>query len=106
MDRRKRGDIIFQALKYAISDRLDMAQGLLKGSNDYNESIKDIKAFERMLIELFGTTKSKMESNLDQCKAISIHDLREFVKDCDHNFINYDIHYKICDKCSLLIDNE
>ena len=76
-DRRKTSDVLWYALQCAKTDRQSFIDAY---DNDQSEPAvrnaqKDIAAFERLQLRLFGTTKSKLDVLIE--KAVSVDVLRK-----------------------------
>ena len=82
-DRRKNSDVLFFALKCAISDRQSL---IVAYSNDSKaeaviEARKDIKSFERMLIKIFGTSSSALEAEMAKAEKITLAEMKNFLSE-------------------------
>lgn len=82
MNRNNRGEVIFAALQYAKADRQEMADGSV-GTKWHKEALADIRAFNRVQKELFGTTKSEFDTHLDDCEleAVSLSDIKTYIEE-------------------------
>lgn len=74
MAKRKTGELIWLALRFAISDRIALVDAY---SGDLSEPAvlnakADIKAFEKLLIKLFGTNKSELDSKMSELQPRNI----------------------------------
>lgn len=74
---RKVADVLWLALQFAKQDRITLMQAYCDNPNEpvVKEALRDIKAFEALQMKLFGTTKSRMEINVEQARRIDVYDL-------------------------------
>jgi hypothetical protein len=79
MDRRKTSDLIWYALQCAKSDRQALADAYGNDTNEFavKQAHKDIKAFTRLQMKLFGTSRSKLDAEMDKMKPVSFSELRK-----------------------------
>ncbi len=83
MDRRKTGDVLFYALQCAKADRRSFvdAHTHMKPTPAVKDALADIRAFERLQIALFGTTRSELDVLKDDLQPIPIEKLRGVIGD-------------------------
>ena len=83
MTKRKIGEVLWLALRYAVEDRITLADAY---SNDKTETAvidaeADIRAFRALQIKLFGTDKSKLDVMLSNMQPRNI--LKMLAEDID-----------------------
>jgi len=74
MAKRKSGELLWLALRFAIQDRITLADAY---DNDMSEKAvldahADIRAFRALQIKLFGTDKSKLDTMMDKMQPRNI----------------------------------
>ncbi len=80
MDRRKTGEVIFSALKCAIQDRESLIDAYGHSSDTaVINARKDIKAFNRLLINLFGTNKSMLDNIIENSELVTLPKLKNIL---------------------------
>lgn len=77
-------DIIWLALQYAKQDR----QGIIEAYGwDKKEDIavckaqKEIEAFKKMQVKLFGTYSSTLDADRKKMKSVTIRELKKLIKE-------------------------
>ena len=74
MAKRKTGDLLWLALRFAIQDRITLADAY---DNDISESAvldaqADVRAFRALQIKLFGTDKSELDTMIKKLQPRNI----------------------------------
>lgn len=72
---RKIADLIWFALQCAKQDRLSLSECYEENSPERKEILRDHKAFESLQLKLFGTTKSRLDIEMERAHRIDIYDL-------------------------------
>ncbi len=71
------GEILWLALQYAKQDRQSLINAYRGDTSEkvVRDAISDIKAFERLQLKLFGTTRSELEAKIGRMKPVDIFEL-------------------------------
>ena len=71
---RKVGEILWLAFQYAKQDRRSLIDAYRgdKSEEAVRDAISDIKAFNRLQLKLFGTTRSELEAKVAEMKPVDI----------------------------------
>lgn len=77
VDRRKTKDVLFYALQCAVQDRLAYADAVAHCDREqYEEALKDIRAFKRLSRWICGTDRSQLAKMIEDVKEVPISDLK------------------------------
>ena len=68
------GEILWLALQYAKQDRQSLIDAYRGDTSEevVRDAISDIKAFERLQLKLFGTTRSELEAKIGRMKPVNV----------------------------------
>ena len=68
------GKILWLALQYAKQDRQSLIDAYRGNTSEkaVRDAISDIKAFDRLQLKLFGTTRSELEAKIGRMKPVDI----------------------------------
>ena len=82
MSRRKKSDVLWLALRYAIQDRESIidAHSSIPDAQEVKNAQRDIKAFRQLMIDLFGTDKSAGDLMIEKMKPVTMAELRKMVE--------------------------
>lgn len=74
MAKRKIGEVLWLALECAKQDRLSLVDAYRgdKSEKVVRDSLADIKAFEKLQVRLFGTSKTELQAMIDKATPVSI----------------------------------
>lgn len=77
MDRRKIGEVLWYALQCAKHDRETFVDAY-RGDTSVSvvkEALADIRAFERLQVRVFGTSRSQHEEAISRMRSVDLIDL-------------------------------
>lgn len=71
---RKAGEILWMAFQYAKQDRQSLIDAYRGDESEeaVRDAISDIKAFEKLQLKLFGTTRSELQARIAAMKPVDI----------------------------------
>jgi hypothetical protein len=84
-------DVIWLALQYAKQDRRGIVEAYgwdKTGDIAVKKAKREIEAFKKMQIKLFGTSKSTLDIDREKMKSVTIRELKKLVNNVDKTIIN------------------
>lgn len=87
MNRRKTADVLWLALQYARQNRLNLidAYGGNTKEKAVRDALSDVRAFESLQKKLFGTTRTRLEAELEKAESVNLLDLESIKRLVDEN---------------------
>jgi len=78
MAKRKIGEVLWLALEYAKSDRQSLVDAYSGDTSEraVRQALVDVKAFEKLQVRLFGTSKTELEAMLEKMTPVDIFKLK------------------------------
>lgn len=92
MPKRKISDVLWLAFQYAKQDRISFidAYHADESVEVVRDAMADIKVIEALQLKLFGTTKSRLETEIEKMQPINILNLRKLIGSGEIDVADFD----------------